>query len=101
MKYSFSITRLPFALLLALLAVAHSCKETAPSAPTVPEPPLPPQPVQTISLTVVDSASIEAWLKLSMPDTVKERRYRLYLNDSLIWQATLTKPDTLMLLASW
>ncbi len=90
--------RTPFLLLLALCVVAHSCKEEPPNAPTQPPPPLLPQPVQTIALTVVDSASVEAWLKLSMPDTVKERRYRLYLNDSLLWQATLTKPDTLILI---
>ncbi len=93
--------RTPFLLLLALCVVAHSCKEEPPNAPTQPPPPLPPQPVQTIALTVVDSASVEAWLKLSMPDTVKERRYRLFLNDSLIWQSTLNAPDTLMLLGDY
>jgi hypothetical protein len=86
--------------LLALLFV-QGCKETAPNTPTQPEPPLSPQPVQTVSLTVVDSASIEAWLKLSMPDTLAERRFRLFLNDSLIWQATLTTSDTLMLVGDY
>jgi hypothetical protein len=85
-------------LFIALLAlVAHSCKDNAPTTPT-PEQPAPPQPVQTAFLSVVDSACIEAWLKLVIPDTISERRYRLLLNDSLIWQATLTKPDTLMLI---
>jgi hypothetical protein len=85
-------------LFVALLAlVAHSCKDNAPTTPT-PEQPAPPQPVQTAFLSVVDSACIEAWLKLVIPDTISERRYRLLLNDSLIWQATLTKPDTLMLI---
>jgi len=84
-------------LFIALLAlVAHSCKDNAPTTPT-PEQPAPPQPVQTAFLSVVDSACIEAWLKLVIPDTISERRYRLLLNDSLIWQATLTTSDTLML----
>ena len=36
-----------------------------------------------------------------MPDTVAERRFRLFLNDSLIWQATLTTSDTLMLVGDY
>ncbi len=90
MKYSFSITRLPFALLLALLAVAHSCKEN-PTAPTQPD------PKRTIALATADSSLHEIWLRLSLPDSLSGRSIKLFRNDTLRYTFDLSNRDTVVM----
>jgi hypothetical protein len=81
-------------LILVIVLGGFSCNTTEPPPPP---PPPPPEPGPTIALEAVDAGVTEAWLRLSIPDTVLARDIALWRDSQLVLSSSLTTSDTVLL----
>jgi hypothetical protein len=78
-------------LVLAIALGGFSCNTTEPPSPS------PPEPGRTISLEAVYVGVTEAWLRLSIPDSISERNFTLIRNSEAVFTASLMTSDTVVL----